>query len=654
MHPALPPLRGLLVVCAAYVFVGCSAGMDLDLGQGRLPDASTPLARAEHCGNGIDDDRDGRIDDGCPCAPSETQPCFTGAHANRHVGACSEGVQTCRAVGVEWGDWGNSECQGDRTPLPEQCDGRDHDCDGTRDEGCPCVVGETRDCGLESLLPPCAGGVQRCDEMGRWGMCEGAILPTPERCGDSIDNDCDGLVDPGCGCIPEPERCGDSIDNDCDGEIDELACTPDWVPSCDSSLGPEAAMSLRWEAASIDGAPRARQNVGAMAWTGTEIFVWGGTDVGADTFRSDGGLFDPVTNTWRPISSTGAPELRAHAIVLGNEREVFVWGGWGLARELRDGGLYDLATSTWSLIPESPLAPVSNGVFMRRAAWTGTEFSIVTSVNEIAFFEPNGSSWRRASPFPGAQSAFDVPPQYITPPIWTGQGWLFGGLFDSVSVPFWFYDVETDTWTEISAISPIELLPEDGRVRYPTLVVLPDGRIAALGEERWHPGGSLSDRDDVWVLNLPAELAGTSRGWTLTYRGQRAPRLGGCSSCDVHPGRCQGCPDTRMYRDVRNDYRSATTFGCGILATHGFLYGSDSVWGLSRFRLFDPTLTRAVEWPMPSSSSSSSRASNAHIFPAPGEGTTTVSLGDFGWATVEYLPSPSPHEEPMQLVILRR
>ncbi len=655
MHPALPSIRGLLVVCGVHAFVGCSLGMDLDLGQGRPPDASTPFSRAEHCGNGIDDDRDGRIDNGCPCAPSETQSCFTGAHANRRIGVCSDGVQTCRAVGVEWGDWGSSECQGDRIPSSEQCDGQDHDCDGTRDEGCPCVVGETRNCGLESLHPPCTGGVQRCDEMGHWGMCEGAILPASEICGDSIDNDCDGLVDTGCGCVPEPERCRDSIDNDCDGEIDELACTPDWVPSCDSSLGLDAAMSLRWVTASIEGAPLVRQHFGAMVWTGTEVFVWGGADWGTtDAFRGDGGLFNPVTNQWRPVSDVGAPEPRTNAIVLGNGREIFVWGG---IREgyLRDGGLYDPMTSTWSRIPESPMGPfyVSSATPATRAAWTGAEFSIVTSAHEIAFFDPSRLRWRRARPFSGDPSVFDIFPTLLTPPTWTGRGWLFGGKLDSGSVPFWFYDVGTDTWTELSAISPIELLSEDTRVRYPTLVVLPDGRIAALGDERGNSIGLLSDRDDVWVLNLPAELAGTGHGWTLTYRGRRAPHLAGCARCDVQPGRCSGCPDTMMYPDLQNSYRSATAFGCGVLATHGYLYGSDSVFGLARFRLFDPTLTHFVEWPMPQTSSVG-HAWRAHIFVASGEIAPMVSLGDIGWATFTTPISSSPREEPMRLVVFQR
>jgi hypothetical protein len=50
------------------------------------------------------------------------------------------------------------------------------------------------------------------------------VTPTAEKCGDDIDNDCDGTTDEGCSCQKATEIC-DGVDNDCDGEIDE-GCTP--------------------------------------------------------------------------------------------------------------------------------------------------------------------------------------------------------------------------------------------------------------------------------------------------------------------------------------------------------------------------------------------------------------------------------------------
>lgn len=200
------------------------------------------------CTDAVDNDGDGSIDcnDGdcssdsaCVCSSGSTEDCSS------DVGACLSGTETC----VE-GQW--SSCSGVE-PSEEICDSVDNDCDGTIDDDCLCVPGDTRDCGEN--IGVCKAGVQLCTDAGTWSLCYGASYGAAqvEQC-NGLDDDCDGNIDEGCECTtgtnqtcgsdvgyctagyqlceeaewsecigaidPVTEVCNDVIDNDCDGFAD--------------------------------------------------------------------------------------------------------------------------------------------------------------------------------------------------------------------------------------------------------------------------------------------------------------------------------------------------------------------------------------------------------------------------------------------------
>ena len=191
----------------------------------------------ESC-NGVDDDCDGTVDEGCTCVNGATMACGT------DVGACSAGTQTC--VSGQWGP-----CVGAVGPTTETCNALDDDCDGSVDENL------TMTCGSD--VGECTAGTQACVN-GFWGACVGSVGPTTETCNNK-DDDCDGLKDESlsqqCGttdvgvcsygtqvctngawgaCMgvvnPVTEVCGNGLDDDCDGTADETVQCPLSPPTC--------------------------------------------------------------------------------------------------------------------------------------------------------------------------------------------------------------------------------------------------------------------------------------------------------------------------------------------------------------------------------------------------------------------------------------
>src|SRR5437870_3371227 len=69
-------------------------------------------------GNGLDDNCNDIIDEGCPCRPGAVEKCFKGPPGNQGVGGCTDGTSTC--AGVEFGSWG--PCVGSIGPSGEKCD----------------------------------------------------------------------------------------------------------------------------------------------------------------------------------------------------------------------------------------------------------------------------------------------------------------------------------------------------------------------------------------------------------------------------------------------------------------------------------------------------------------------------------------------------
>ena len=83
---------------------------------------------------------------------------------------------------------------GEVIPSGEVCNGSDDDCDGTPDDGNP---GGGGTCTVSGQLGECANGTLNCVSGAL--QCDQTFFPITEVCNNSLDDDCDGSTDEGCG-----------------------------------------------------------------------------------------------------------------------------------------------------------------------------------------------------------------------------------------------------------------------------------------------------------------------------------------------------------------------------------------------------------------------------------------------------------------------
>jgi hypothetical protein len=598
-------LAGSLLGCTEVAVLGVSPGPD---GGGLDAEVATI---ADPCGNGVDDDLDGRIDDGCPCGPGEVQSCFGGAIAQRGVGACTSGIQICPPSRGEWGDWGDATCEGDVLPATEACDGLDRDCDGALGESCSCAPGETAACGAGSMVGVCRAGAQRCGESATWDACEGAVAPSSEVCANALDDDCDGVADELCGCVPRPEVCGDAMDNDCDGAIDEPACEGAWPPVCgtegcgdgldgdcdalideDCDLCDAGRVAARWQLASTIGAPSVRGGQ-AEVWSGTRLLVWSGVHDASD-YADDGAIYDLASDTWAPVSASGAPAGRIGALGTWTGSAFAIYGG-ERGTPIGDGALYDPVAMRWTPLPlRGPLLSIGTAAI----AWDGGRLCVAGLAGgaptvACTVLSPD-AAWLSSPPFPGDPSTLETPPLAIR------AGFVFAGLrpegASPTTAPWWHYDIATWTWRELPGRPVLDPGSPDAaqRVENDSMLDLGDGRIASLGERRQSLAGLSTSHDEIAVLELA-----TGR-WAVTYPGERLPDLLACAGCDAMPEHCAGCPETAARTDWSNHYGSARALPCGpIFALHGARMLPVELQHAPVLRGFDFSLTSFDELALP-------------------------------------------------------
>jgi hypothetical protein len=198
--------------------------------------AVTGYEAGETSCDGQDNDCDGSTDEGTS----------GGACVNQNVYGICNGTVSCEG--------GVPKCLGQQ-PEQEKCDGQDNNCNGTTDEGYPDSDGDlTADCvdpdddndgilddgdfsGTVGDHPCLAGMYTNCDDNCRTTFNLNQADSDGDGKGDACEDDTDGDGDPNAtDCAPldknihhsASEKCGNSIDDNCNGATDEaggLGCS---------------------------------------------------------------------------------------------------------------------------------------------------------------------------------------------------------------------------------------------------------------------------------------------------------------------------------------------------------------------------------------------------------------------------------------------
>jgi N-acetylneuraminic acid mutarotase len=211
-------------------------------------------------------------------------------------------------------------------------------------------------------------------------------------------------------------------------------------------------VSDAWLPISTSGSPGGRVYHSAV-WTGTRMIVWGGNQGAGLDHLNSGGVYNPEADVWMTTSTVGAPAGRAgHAAVWTGSR-MLVWGGLGVSAPLNSGGRYDPATNTWAAmsIVDAP-SPRYHDYTNLTAIWTGSRMVVWGGTNGSSLFGTGGRYNPVADTWSPTSIAGAPEPRQDHTAIWTGNKMIVwgGSGAGGVLASGGRYDPLTDQWAPMS------------------------------------------------------------------------------------------------------------------------------------------------------------------------------------------------------------
>jgi hypothetical protein len=251
---------------------------------------------------------------------------------------------------------------------------------------------------------------------------------------------------------------------------------------------------LTGSAETLPATPLAARAFPAIAWTGSELIVWGGWDL-HDGFFDDGAAYDPASGEWRALPQAPIEARMPFSVWTGSE--LLVWGSRWRDTRLVDGAAYDPAADSWRQIADAPLE-LTDGT----AVWTGKEMIVFGAAlhggnqaeSETAIgaaYDPATDRWRL---LPDSQ----LSPQASTA-AWNGQRMIAWDYVNRSQT----YDPDRDEWSPVEGVplQDFECSPQSVSVSGSVLGEY-CGQTTVYGDRGW---SNVSDRKYVgWGFELVA------------------------------------------------------------------------------------------------------------------------------------------------------
>lgn len=218
----------------------------------------------------------------------------------------------------------------------------------------------------------------------------------------------------------------------------------------------------QWQPMATVNAPAGR-SANTILWSGTEVLVWGGeTATGGFATTNTGGRYNPVTDSWQPITTTNAPTARRFHSAIWTGTEMIIWGGeaGNSGPTFNNGGRYNPKTDSWQQI-STLNAP--SGRLLHSAVWTGVEMIVwggdlvspdVVNTKTGGRYNPITDTWAPLIEI-GAPSARN---QHKA--VWTGSEMIIWGGIDNCcatndnSPSGGRYNLQFNAWQPMAASDP--------------------------------------------------------------------------------------------------------------------------------------------------------------------------------------------------------